>query len=218
MAGLMRERRESIFLNVTVADETSKTSTPIPASLSYLQMDVLSITTSVIGLLSLATSLVRGGYTLAQPTREFSRDFTAITNDVAQLIGILQALLPSAGEVSETLDSSSSSDTFPSSPSNPSDSSKFSPSGSESEFEAIRVTSTESNLSTQLVHEINACQQTLSELQNILSQYTLKDTKGLADTAKQIRWSLKKPQVQRLRAALNNHKSTFGLILSAQGR
>lgn len=175
-------------------------------------MDPLSLAASLTALISVATNLVKTGYALVQSMRELRKELESVTDEVALLAGVMQALLPSATDKallsleSELLSGSSDIQ-----------SSKSTPSDSDSEFEATRIGSTRNQIYRQMIHEIRSCRKTLAELEKFVDRVIPKQGEHLANAAKQIQWSLKKSDLQRLRESLERHKTAFVLLLSAQG-
>lgn len=187
---------------------------PLPDFPSPLEMDPLSVTASLAGILALATSLVKGIYSFSRSAKDFNNELTTIANEVTQLLGILHVLKSSVTRFTTSSSSANSGQTTADSspvltPSTPSDSDK--------DYELVSATRTAHHLSVQLVSEIEACQMTMTDITRLLSQSTPKRGQGISNVTKQFRWSLQKPDLQKMVHRLERHKAAFILILSSQG-
>src|ERR1700721_1964784 len=113
-----------------------------------LEVDAVSTAAGIAGLLAIATSLVKGAYTLSISAKEFRKEWTSIANEVAQVLGVLHALKPSFGFGSPSSDQASSYSASSSTPSSPrgSTSSPLSTS-SEKEYDVLSVRRTQEYLS-----------------------------------------------------------------------
>jgi hypothetical protein len=207
------------------AETSAADSTAQPQYQSHIhrshEMDTVSATASIAGLLAIATTLVKGAYTLAQSEKDFRSELTTIADEVAQLLGVLHALKPSFGpfrspSVRSVRSSFSSGEVTPQSRAG-STPPQSTISDSDKEYEVLSVGGTCDYLSIQLSNEISTCQTTLMELDRLLSQSNPAPGSPIANVTKKFRWSFKKPDLDKLIHKLERHKSTFVLILSSQG-
>jgi hypothetical protein len=173
-----------------------------------LEMDPISATASIAGLLAIATTLVESIYAFSLSAKDFRNEWTSIANEVAQLLGLLTALKPSFGIIG-------SGDSSPPSTTGSIPSSKSTP--SEKEYDILTVGRTQQYLAIQLVNEMITCQSTLMDVERLLSQSQLKPGQRISNVKNQLLWPLRKPEFQKLMERLETHKSTFILILSSQG-
>ena len=180
------------------------------------QMDVISATASIAGILAIATKLVKVTYSLAQTGRQFRQDLTALGNEVSSLLGVLHTLKSSVlahVDVSSPITSASIS----SSSSTSSSSFRSTPSESDKDYEVLSLGRTQTQLNRQILQEIDACQSTLIKADQLLSQFGPKPGQAVFNATKQLQWSLKKPDIQLLISKVEKHKTTLAVLLSSQG-
>jgi len=209
-------------IHVTIARERrmedgTSTVSLLSDNFQSCEMDPVSATASIAGLVAIATTLVKSAYTLSEEAREFRTEWTSIADECAQLLGILTALRPMVGyyPFTDQIPVYSFSDSTPSSPTSSSHSPRSTP--SETEYDIISLRQTGEYLTTHLKNELTASESTLREIENRLSQTQWKPGQIIANVKKQLLWPFRKPEFHRLLEKLGRHKSNFVLILSSQG-
>ena len=157
-------------------------------------MDGISSAASVVALLAFASGVLKQGYLLYHSAREYRKELKNITDEVAQLVGVLHALSPTFrdrhdGEVTAM-----------------------------SLQVQVGEVQSEIQMSSEMKTEVRLCGQTLEDIQTTLSRYTPKPVHRLTNAVRQLHWSFKKSDILQLRKRLERHKTAFTLILTAQGR
>ena len=182
------------------------------------EMDPVSATASIIGLLAIATALVKSAYTVSSTAKEFQNEWTSIANEAAQLLGVITALQPPLRVETDQAPLDNSDEVSPPSPRN-STSSQTSPlsTPSEKDYDVVSIRRTREYLEAQLGAEVAICRITLMELQQLLLQSQPTVGQRISNARKQVLWPLRKPDFQKLLDRLTKHRATFVLILSTQG-
>jgi hypothetical protein len=179
-----------------------------------VQMDPLSLAAKTAGLLTIAANVLQEGYTIVQLIREFRKDILTLTEEVAQLVGIIHALLPSVAEFDTPSKNHVAGNSGNCSESDPS---KPTSVDTNRENGVVRGQRALDQTSHQLIIEIRSCQQTLTEVKSLLARFAPTRGERFGNAAKQLQWSLKRSDIERLRKSLAKHKNNFNFILSAHG-
>ena len=197
------------------ASKATSTSPSVPLAIQEEQvlpdMDPLSATASVAGVLALAVQLVKGVYKVAQVARDYRKELNELGAELAALTGFLMTLKASITPADGS--ESTSSGTPSSGSSSPSLSSKTS--FSDSSYELVDIAKPpRAFLVEQMMNEMIACQRILEDVNRFLSHSF---PKRYLNFRKQITWVLKRADIQDLLDKVERHKLNFVLILSAQG-
>jgi hypothetical protein len=158
-------------------------------------MDGLSLTSSIAGLISLATEVVCFGYTYCSALREYEQEVLAITNEISQLSGILHALQLGINEP-ETEEVQLRSCSLP-----------------------MQHAGTIIKDRLQIIprDQLIACEQTLVEITQVLAKLSPQAEKKWKNLAQRMQWPLKRGSLKELIGRLERHKTTFIIAFSSHG-
>ena len=175
------------------------------------EMDAISAIVSVASLITCANTVVKYLYSAVQSSSKFRNELAAIAEETATILGILSAIrstglkIPSRSTSPESSgNSSSASESFLSDSTN-------------TEYERISSSQTLFQLSSHLLSEIQACHQTLMEIDKQLLQATPRNGKGMHNALRKIKWAINRADIDSFLIRLQRHKLTFTLILSSHG-
>src|SRR5436305_1644821 len=157
-------------------------------------MDGISSAASVVALLAFASKVLKQGYSLYHSAREYRKELKNVTDEVAQLVGVLHALSPTFRDCHNGEVTAMSSQV------------------------QVGEVQCEIQMPSEMKTEVRLCDQTLEDIQTILSRYTPNPAHRLTNAVRKLHWSFKKSDILELRERLERHKTAFILILTAQGR
>jgi hypothetical protein len=158
-------------------------------------MDVISVVSSIAGLVFLAASVTQTCYTYLETVRKFQEETQGITRDVSQLSRLLQILQPLIEEVGAEVPIQAPVVLPPS----------FDPA-------KLRLEEREMIL---IQEEIAVCRATLKRLQDLIERSTPKKGTLVFKSLNRYMWPLKKEALDDFQAKLARHIATFNLALSA---
>ena len=153
----------------------------------YRVMEVVGVTASFAGLLSLTTVVIQSGYAYVQVARKWENEVRAITNEVIHLSGLLHTLRPLIDDLS-LWDNESKNNQHPQRPEGTKHKILF-------------------------ANEIHACNSTLTEIKIILEKSTRQSGSVFGNVSRRLLWPLKKTDVMPFLERLERHKAAFDLSL-----